>query len=380
MSISRVSKNIFAGGNLLYLFFLLAGCEIAFLNPQLGVARISTAYKVQVKIETTLNGLPSSKITNKGVNVKPQKIAVNNKGELFFTSTYLAKGLYQLQLFGWLNLFPKTAETYFPAGMQGVNFGLPNSGNASITDVAFKDLVSLSNGQLYALANDGGILFEVFPEHLKELNQPTNYFTVPFIPEERKNKSVWTTSPEVVHSASLQLTRDASDNIYILNSTFNSIWRQKEGVAVSVFQNPLQYEYKTVPPIFEGYRKLPVPVDGKETLIEMNDIAVDSAENMFILDTQAHKIYKITSEGAISTYAGTGEKGIINGAALEATFSSPSALVSSPRGTLFVADKANHCIRRISKSGAVTTLAGTGIPGPGDWPLYAISARSEEVV
>ncbi|MES2596249.1 MAG: ELWxxDGT repeat protein [Verrucomicrobiota bacterium] len=92
-------------------------------------------------------------------------------------------------------------------------------------------------------------------------------------------------------------------------------------------------------------------------------VVADTAGNVFVADTANHVIRKITPSGMVSTLAGTvGVPGLINGAGMAAKFSSPSSITivnSGPSaGIMFVADTGNHIIRRVTPEGLVTTLAG----------------------
>lgn len=110
------------------------------------------------------------------------------------------------------------------------------------------------------------------------------------------------------------------------------------------------------------------------TFVLPHGVAVDTAGNAYIADTNNHAIRKISSAGVISTLAGTpGFAGLIN----DATANAPLARFNTPRGiainaagtVIFVADSVNHSIRQINLSGlggsvtGVSTLAGTGLPG-----------------
>jgi sugar lactone lactonase YvrE len=88
-------------------------------------------------------------------------------------------------------------------------------------------------------------------------------------------------------------------------------------------------------------------------------VAVDSIGNVYVADSDNHNVRKITSNGTVTTIAGTGESGSADGAGSVAQFNRPLGIAVDSTGTLFVADTSNHTIRAISPSGMVTTVAGT---------------------
>jgi hypothetical protein len=95
-------------------------------------------------------------------------------------------------------------------------------------------------------------------------------------------------------------------------------------------------------------------------------IAVTNEGIVYVADTGNHTIRKIEN-GIVATFAGTGHPGSVDGAAHNADFKEPAALVIDESGDLFVADSGNHQIRRIA-GGAVSTIAGNGRPGLTDGP------------
>ncbi|MFB3825821.1 MAG: hypothetical protein ACE15B_03595 [Bryobacteraceae bacterium] len=94
-------------------------------------------------------------------------------------------------------------------------------------------------------------------------------------------------------------------------------------------------------------------------------IAVDRQGNVYVAETDSHRIRKITPSGRIYTVAGTGKAGAggDGGPAAGAELNLPYGLAVDGAGNLFVADLANHRVRRIGTDGLIATVAGTGEKG-----------------
>ncbi|CAN5497502.1 hypothetical protein BH11ARM2_BH11ARM2_30750 [soil metagenome] len=84
--------------------------------------------------------------------------------------------------------------------------------------------------------------------------------------------------------------------------------------------------------------------------------------SLLVADQANNRIRRVTLDGDVSTYAGTGETGAVNGAVALATFNAPQGVAITPDGTVYVADQANHLIRSIT-GGTVATFAGNGQAG-----------------
>lgn len=97
-------------------------------------------------------------------------------------------------------------------------------------------------------------------------------------------------------------------------------------------------------------------------------VAADSALNIYVADSNNHTIRKIIPSGSVTTFAGApGTAGSADGASSAARFNSPNSVAVDGSGNLYVADTQNHCIRKISPLGNVTTFAGlAGNPGSAD--------------
>jgi sugar lactone lactonase YvrE len=89
---------------------------------------------------------------------------------------------------------------------------------------------------------------------------------------------------------------------------------------------------------------------------------------IYVADAANHVIRKISADGAVTTFVGTaGASGTLDGTGSAARFNRPTALVLGPDGSLFVSDTTNNTIRRVTASGEVSTFAGlAGIAGHDD--------------
>ena len=95
------------------------------------------------------------------------------------------------------------------------------------------------------------------------------------------------------------------------------------------------------------------------------DVAVESAGNLLIADAGNNRVRRVTQSGTISTVAGTGTAGDAGdgGPATSAQLFQPNGVVALPGGGFLIADTVNNRVRRVSPSGTITTVAGTGDPG-----------------
>ena len=116
-------------------------------------------------------------------------------------------------------------------------------------------------------------------------------------------------------------------------------------------------------------------------LSQAEGIAFDAAGNIYVADAAEHRVRKI-AHGVITTFAGTGAPGFSGdgGAAIAAQLDSPYGLMFDGAGNLLIADLGNARVRRVTADGNIATVAGGGSVGPssaGDGiaaPLVALNA------
>jgi len=96
-----------------------------------------------------------------------------------------------------------------------------------------------------------------------------------------------------------------------------------------------------------------------------NGLAIDSARNLYISDTNNNRIRKVTAAGIISTVAGNGTAGFSGdgGAATSAELNSPTGVIVDGAGNIYLGDYLNNRVREVTAAGIISTVAGNGTAG-----------------
>jgi hypothetical protein len=140
---------------------------------------------------------------------------------------------------------------------------------------------------------------------------------------------------------------DSAGNVYVADQNNQIIRRVSAGVVMTL----------------AGAASMTGSADGTGAAARFSDpssVAVDSTGNVYVADTENATIRKITAAGAVTTLAGTADMvGSTDGTAAAARFSDPSGVAVDSAGNVYVADTENATIRKITAAGVVTTLAGT---------------------
>lgn len=146
------------------------------------------------------------------------------------------------------------------------------------------------------------------------------------------------------------LTLDANGDIYLYDDSYAQVRKISAGLTVSSIAGAGT----------NGF------VEGPANVAQFNQsrgIVTDGNGTIYMADN--HRVRKIKN-GIVSTVAGTGIPGFADGKASEAQFNQPRGITIDKQGSLYVCDNGNYSIRKITSTGIVSTLAGTGSAGAND--------------
>jgi sugar lactone lactonase YvrE len=95
------------------------------------------------------------------------------------------------------------------------------------------------------------------------------------------------------------------------------------------------------------------------------DIALDGAGNLYIADSDANRIRRVSPDRRINAFAGDGVPYFRGdgGSALLASLFKPSGLAVDTAGNLYIADMENNRVRKVATDGVISTIAGAGVAG-----------------
>ncbi len=153
------------------------------------------------------------------------------------------------------------------------------------------------------------------------------------------------------------ITIDASGNLYVGEINNNAIRKiTPAGVVTTLAGNP------------NGYAGTQDGLGSNARFNSPVGLTTDAAGNVYVADFNNHRIRKVTPSGLVTTLAGTsnGAYGFQDGTGTAASFYYPIALAFDPAGNLIIADYFNHAVRKMTPANVVTTIAGNGTAGTTD--------------
>lgn len=176
--------------------------------------------------------------------------------------------------------------------------------------------------------------------------------------------SIGTTAANVFNNPT-GVAIDGSGSVFVANFINNNILKITAGGVVNVFAG-------------SGTAGADNGQDTTATFSFPNSVAIDADNNVYVADGVNNLIRKITSNGLVSTFAGSGIAGAVDSTGTNASFNGPSGLAVDATGNVYVADTNNNLIRKITPDGIVTTVAGSGESGAKNG--QAVARRNTKIV
>ena len=163
------------------------------------------------------------------------------------------------------------------------------------------------------------------------------------------------------------LASDSNGTLYIADSANNRIRRVYQGVISSVYNvaGPTGVALSPTGALYiaaSGY--LGTQFKAIAGIPSARDVTLDRTGNVYV--TTGQYVYKVTSSGTVTTIAGTGAApyfGGDNGPPTAARLHAPTGIAVDDAGNRYIADMVNNRIRKITAAGVITTIAGTGDAG-----------------
>jgi len=171
----------------------------------------------------------------------------------------------------------------------------------------------------------------------------------------------------------IEMVKDHHGNFYITDNGNNRIRKiDTAGIVSTIAGSPTHGYYGDGGPASAALINWP------------NRITVDASDNVYFTDAVNNVVRKINAAGIITTVVGNGTSGYSGdgGPATDATLSNPLGVAFDVFGNMMIADAANHVIRKVDTNGKIWTIAGNGMPGTGGdgGPATAASMQFPDAV
>lgn len=244
------------------------------------------------------------------------------------------------------------------------NYGSPSPGPATSTPVSNPSAVAADSAGDVFIAASGQRIYEVTPSG-----------TLSYV---AGNGSYGAPTPGPATSSDLfspqGLAVDSAGDLYISDTGSNRILKVTPSGTLSVIAG-------------NGGSGAPTPGPATSSELQQPEgIAVGSAGDVFIADTYNGDVEKVTPSGTLSIVAGTGSFGAPTaGPAASSRLYAPRGVAVDSAGNLYIADSGNEVVEKVSPSGTLSVFAGTGsigspAPGPatssGLWLPYEVAVDS----
>ncbi|MES2275386.1 MAG: NHL repeat-containing protein [Bacteroidota bacterium] len=211
--------------------------------------------------------------------------------------------------------------------------------SAAVTGLSAKTLYYL---RAYATDNKGATVYG----GVIQFTTPTTTFAITGTVSTYAGSGTIFNSPQGV-------VADGAGNLYIADSFNNSIRKVSSTGTITTLAGSATPGYNNA-------------TGAAASFYSPQNIAIDASGNLYVSDVGNNAIRKITATGVVTTLAGGNGPGFVDATGSSAKFTSPAGLVVDASGNVYVADRGNNAIRKITSAGVVTTIAGAQASGFAD--------------
>ncbi|MGO8687251.1 MAG: NHL repeat-containing protein [Candidatus Dormibacteria bacterium] len=295
------------------------------------VEKVTPSGLLSVVAGTAKVGLPAPRPAIGSQLDEPGGVAVGADGNLYITDADRS-----------------VVEQVTPSGTLSVaagsgRFGQPTPGPATSSDLDFPSAVAVDAvGDLY--------IADTANDVVERVSRSGTLSVVAGTGDPGKPTPGPATSSELGHPSGVAV--DAAGNVYIADSGNDVIEKVTPSGTLSV-----------VAGTGDPGKPTPGPATGSD-LSDPLGVAVDAAGHVYIADTGNDVVEKVTTSGMLSVVAGTGDQGAPTpGPATNSHLSGPGGVTVDAAGNLYIADSGNGVVEKVTRSGVLSVVAGTGDAG-----------------
>lgn len=262
----------------------------------------------------------------------PEQMATDSSGDLYFVDSE-SNEVDKISASGSLSMVAGDGTS-----------GAATPGPASASHLFFPNGVAVdAEGDVYIADTDNNEVEKVTPGGILSIVAGTGIPGGP-TPGPATSSELW---------GPIAVAVDSSGNLYIDDYENNLIEKVTPGGTLSVFAGNGSTGAPTPGPAISS------GLDGPE------GVAVDAAGNVYVSDTFADQILKVMPGGNLSIIAGTGSSGHPTpGPATSSDLADPRDIYADSAGDIYIADSDNNEIEKVTSSGTLSIVAGTGTNGP----------------
>jgi len=242
------------------------------------------------------------------------------------------------------NLVEKVTPTGTLSIIAGTgNPGTPTEGPATSSDLQYPQGVAVdSSGNVYIADTSNNLVEKVTPSGTLSIIAGTGNRGAP-TEGPATSSDLWSTQGVAV---------DSSGNVYIADYGNSLIEKVTPGGTLSIIAGNGNFDPPTAGPATSS------------ALYGPAGVAVDSSGNVYIADTGNNLVEKVTPGGTLSIIAGTGHYGTPTaGPATSSDLNSSIGVAVDSSGNVYIGDAGNNLVEKVTPTGTLSIIAGTGNPG-----------------